>query len=272
MTDIHVVDAFTDVMFRGNPAGVVILREERSAAWMRSVAAEMRHSETAFVLLPEGTGGADGAGVRGPVPLRWFTPTSEVDLCGHATLAATHVLGGTVEFSTRASGPLHCRAEGGWIDMDFPADELTTVGEVPAGLRGCFAEPLAVEAVVRGRDDLLVQVAEEFQVRSLVPDFDALVALSRSLGLRGVVITARGGGDTAFVSRCFYPAVGVPEDPVTGSAHCTLATWWSPSLGGGELMAEQASERGGRLRLSLVGDRVRLGGRAVSVLSGTLHA
>lgn len=265
MTEIHVVDAFTDVAFRGNPAGVVILREERSEDWMQSVAAEMRHSETAFLLLPE------GADTQETVPLRWFTPVAEVDLCGHATLAAAHVLGGSVRFETRASGRLVCEARDGWVDMDFPADRLEEI-EAPDGLAECFEDALTVEAVARGRDDLLVQVPAEEDVRALRPDYDALEALSERLPVRGVIVTARGKADHTIVSRCFYPKVGVPEDPVTGSAHCTLATWWAPRLGGGELMAEQASPRGGRIRLRLEGDRVRLGGQAVSVLSGELRA
>ncbi|MFF9095418.1 PhzF family phenazine biosynthesis protein [Streptomyces sp. NPDC014802] len=265
MTEIHVVDAFTDVAFRGNPAGVVILREERPAAWMQSVAAEMRHSETAFLLLPE------DADAGRPVPLRWFTPVAEVDLCGHATLAAAHVLGGSVEFVTRASGRLSCEARDGWVDMDFPADRLEEI-EAPDGLAGCFEGELTVEAVARGRDDLLVQVPSQEDVRGLRPDYAGLTALSERLPVRGVIVTARGGDERSIVSRCFYPKVGVPEDPVTGSAHCTLATWWAPRLGGSELMAEQASPRGGMIRLRLDGDRVRLGGQAVSVLSGELRA
>lgn len=261
MDEIHVVDAFTDVAFRGNPAAVVLLPEERPPSWMQSVATEMRHSETAFVVV------GDGRRETG-YPLRWFTPRTEVDLCGHATLAAAHVLGGRVEFITRRSGRLSCVAEGGWVEMDFPADDLS---EVPASgnLPELFGE-VAIEAVARGRDDLLVQVADEKEVKKVVPDFAGIAALSRKLSVRGVIVTGRGQGERSFVSRCFYPEVGVPEDPVTGSAHCTLASWWSPRLGVTEMMAEQASTRGGRIRLRLADNRVHLGGQAVGVLRGSL--
>ncbi|MEU7054649.1 PhzF family phenazine biosynthesis protein [Streptomyces sp. NPDC046197] len=263
MTEIHVVDAFTDVAFQGNPAAVVILPEERSKPWMQSVAAEMRHSETAFLVL-------DDRSREQAVPLRWFTPVAEVDLCGHATLAAAHVLGGTTEFITHRSGRLTCVAQDGWVDMDFPADPLSVL-DVPDGLAACFAG-VPFEAVARGKDDLLVQVPTERHVRDLEPDFANIAKLTERMSARGLIVTGSGYEDRSFVSRCFYPGVGVPEDPVTGSAHCTLASWWSPILGVTEMMAEQASPRGGRVRLCHQGDRVRLGGQAVSVLKGELLA
>lgn len=263
MIEIHVVDAFTQEMFRGNPAGVVILPQERDDAWMQSVAAEMRHSETAFVVL-------DDREREEGIPLRWFTPEAEVALCGHATLAAAHVLGGKREFRTRHSGRLTCVAQDGWIEMDFPADPPRPV-DPPDELAGCFGN-VPVEAVARGRDDLLVQVAGADAVRAMEPDIERVAALTGRLEARGVIVTARGDGRCSFVSRCFYPGVGVPEDPVTGSAHCALASWWSPVLGESVLLAEQASPRGGRLRLRLEGDRVRLSGQAVSVLRGELLA
>ncbi|MBB6416056.1 PhzF family phenazine biosynthesis protein [Streptomyces sp. AK010] len=260
MDEIHVVDAFTDVAFKGNPAAVVLMPEERPPSWMQSVATEMRHSETAFVVVGDRQR-------RMGYPLRWFTPVAEVDLCGHATLAAAHVLGGRSEFITRRSGRLSCVAEGGWVDMDFPADVLDAV-PTSGELSKPFGD-VTVEAAARGRDDLLVQVPHEREVRGLKPDFAGIAALSRDLSVRGVIVTAR-QSERAFVSRCFYPEVGVPEDPVTGSAHCTLATWWSPLLGATEMMAEQASRRGGRIRLRLTDNRVHLGGQAVGVLRGEL--
>lgn len=263
MIEIHVVDAFTEETFKGNPAGVVILSADRDSAWMQNVAAEMRHSETAFVVLGDRQ-------QEGGIPIRWFTPEAEVDLCGHATLAAAHVLGGKREFLARRSGRLTCVAQDGWIEMDFPADPLRRI-EPSDELAGCFGD-VAIEAVARGRDDILVQVSTEEALRGIEPDFDRIVELSERLTARGFIVTAKGSGECSFVSRCFYPAVGVPEDPVTGSAHCTLASWWSPILGESVMLAEQASSRGGRLRLRLEGDRVRLSGQAVSVLRGELLA
>jgi predicted PhzF superfamily epimerase YddE/YHI9 len=258
--ELHIVDAFTDTAFAGNAAGVVLLDGPRDDAWMQAVAAELRHSETAFV------GPARGGGVRrdGVWQLRWFTPVVEVALCGHATLAAAHVLGRDCVFDTR-SGELTCSIRaGGWIEMDFPADPATPVEPGPdlvAGLAGA-----TMVAAGRGVSDVLVQLGSAAQVRALRPD---LAALAR-VPARGVIVTARGEGATDIVSRCFYPAVGVPEDPVTGSAHCTLASWWSPRLDRATLRAEQASARGGSLRTTLRGDRVTLAGQAVTVARGQL--
>ncbi|MEU5694243.1 PhzF family phenazine biosynthesis protein [Actinosynnema sp. NPDC020468] len=249
--DIYVVDAFTDRPFAGNPAGVVLLDGPADEDWMQSVAAEMKHAETAFV---------DTTTHR----LRWFTPVKEVDLCGHATLATAHVLGGDHAFTTR-SGTLTCTARDGWVEMDFPADPATPVEATPdlrAGLPG-----VTIGAVARAVSDVLVEVGSAAEVREITPDLEALARVPG----RGVIVTAPGdrpGLDV--VSRCFYPSYGVPEDPVTGSAHCTLASWWSPRLGKAELLAEQASPRGGLVRATLAGDRVRLGGQAVTVLHGHL--
>ncbi|WP_238847300.1 PhzF family phenazine biosynthesis protein [Nocardia arthritidis] len=243
------VDAFTDSAFAGNSAGVVLLDAPADDAWMQAVAAEFKHSDTAFV-----------HGDR----LRWFTPAKEVDLCGHATLAAAHVLGGEHVFRTR-SGPLVCRAENGWVHMDFPADppEPATV-PVERALPG-----VAVEFVGRGVSDVIVAVADAAEVRAVQPD----LAVVSTWDARGLVVTAPGdrpGID--MVSRAFYPAFGLPEDPVTGSAHCTLAPYWAARLGRNELVGEQASERGGIVRMHLRGDRVDLAGQAVIVASGELTA
>jgi predicted PhzF superfamily epimerase YddE/YHI9 len=253
---LHIVDAFTDAPFGGNQAGVVLLDgRTRDDAWMQSVAAELGFSETAFT---------PGTAVSEPRPLRWFTPTTEVDLCGHATLATAHVLGGDQRFGTR-SGELRCvAAPDGWVEMDFPADPpLPIDGDtVAAAVAG-----LTVTSVGRGVSDVLVEVAYAAEVRAFVPDFAALAAVPA----RGVIVTA--AGDRAgvdFVSRCFYPATGVPEDPVTGSAHTTLACWWAGRLGREELVGEQASARGGVVRVVMRGDRVGLAGRAVTVSRGEL--
>jgi PhzF family phenazine biosynthesis protein len=253
---IHQVDAFTDRVFAGNPAGVCMLDHPVEAAWMQAVAREMNLSETAF-LNPS----LDG------YQLRWFTPATEVDLCGHATLASAHVLWATgvlaaddvARFHTR-SGPLAAVRRDGWIEMDFPSLPVTEA-DVPAGL----AEALHVEPVRfgRSRDDVLVEVASEAAVRACTPDFSRLLTIPA----RGVIVTSRAtmpGFD--FVSRFFAPAAGVYEDPVTGSAHCALAPYWAAQLGRDSFDAYQVSARGGVLRLRLRGDRVILCGQAVSVL------
>jgi predicted PhzF superfamily epimerase YddE/YHI9 len=249
---LHIVDAFTDTAFRGNPAGVVLLDAPASPQWMQSVAAELKHSETAFVVV----------GGEGPKSLRWFTPTVEVDLCGHGTLATGHVLGGEQVFTTR-SGELRTQAEGGWVSMDFPADPPSEVDEdVAAALPG-----VTVETVARGRNYLLVVAADAAEVRSVKPDLDVIAGLDA----RVVIVSAPGdrpGID--FVSRVFGPAVGVPEDPVTGSAHCTLAPYWAQRLDRAKLVGEQASARGGIVRVYWTGDRVTLAGQAVTIASGEL--
>ncbi|AXB45496.1 PhzF family phenazine biosynthesis protein [Amycolatopsis albispora] len=251
---MYLVDSFTDHAFAGNPAGVVLLDAPAEEAWMQSVAAELKHSETAFVV-------TTGEGAK---PLRWFTPVAEVALCGHATLATAHVLGGDQVFSTK-SGELRCTADGGWVRMDFPADRSEPIEIDPAAaLPG-----VTVEHVAKGKFDLLVVAGNAAQVRELRPDLDAI----RALDVRGLTVTAPGDRDGIdFVSRFFAPAKGVDEDPVTGSAHCTLAPYWAGRLGRDELVGEQASPRGGVVRVHLNGDRVTLSGQAVTVFSGELHA
>jgi PhzF family phenazine biosynthesis protein len=245
------VDAFADRPFTGNPAAVCVMDGARDEEWMQQVAMEMNLSETAF-LHPE-----DG-GYR----LRWFTPAVEVALCGHATLASAHVLWETgtlgpdaeARFQTQ-SGLLTCRQENGWVCMDFPAKPEQPAGEV-AGL----AQALGCTPVYVGRSqfDVIVEVASEAELLGLTPDFTAL----RRVQARGVIVTARAstpGFD--FVSRFFAPAVGVDEDPVTGSAHCVLAPYWAGKLGRGDLVGYQASRRGGTVRVRAAGDRVLLGGK-----------
>ncbi len=253
------VDAFTAEPFAGNPAAVCLLDRARDDSWMQSVAAEMKHSETAF-LLPEGSAWR----------LRWFTPAAEVDLCGHATLASAHVLlvtkrggAGGISFLTR-SGELKAARRGDLIELDFPA--FSAVEEPPPpGL----LEALGVRArsTHRSRFDRLVELESEEAVRATKPDFRAL----SKVDTRGVIVTARGKRHD-FVSRFFAPAVGVDEDPVTGSAHCVLAPFWAARLKKDEMVGFQASPRGGEVRVRLQGDRVLLGGRAVTVLEGELKA
>ena len=244
--DLIVVDAFTDVPFAGNPAAVAILEAFPDETRMRDVAREMALSETSFVV-PAGDGSHH---------LRWFTPTDEVDLCGHATLATAHVLGGTASFHTR-SGLLECKSDGrGWIEMDFPGDP-----PVPEARPGWLDLP-GDGWFGRGRFDHLIDLGSADAVRRFEPD---LAVLGR-LGSRAVIVT--GPGDRPgidCVSRVFGPNVGIPEDPVTGSAHCTLAAFWGDRLDRGELVGEQASARGGVVRMRRVGDRVALAGQAVTV-------
>jgi len=256
---IFVVDAFTDHAFSGNPAGVVLLDAPAEVDWMQQVAAEMRHAETAFVVV----------GDEDTLPLRWFTPAVEVDLCGHATLASAAVLAyvgrsGPFRFATR-SGVLTAQAADGGFALDFPAKPVATRA-VPAGL----AEALRVEPIaVHGNGmDLLVEVEDETAVHDLDPDIAALGKVE----CRGVIVTAAGsaGGDCDFVSRFFAPRVGVDEDPVTGSAHCALAPFWSARFGRDSLTGRQLSPRGGRVRVRVAGERVELIGSAVVVLAGDL--
>jgi len=253
---IYQVDAFTNHPFAGNPAGVCILAKSAEVPWMQAVAREMNLSETAF-LVPQ----ADG------FDLRWFTPAAEVRLCGHATLASAHSLwetgvlkpGEQARFHT-LSGLLTADQRGGWIEMDFPSRPAKPV-EPPAGL----LEALGVAARFIGRDadDYLVEVESDAIVRGLKPDITSL----SKLPVRGTIVTARSSEPAFdFVSRFFAPAVGVPEDPVTGSAHCCLTAYWAKKLGKTEMNAYQASARGGRLRVRLAGDRVKLSGQAVTVL------
>ncbi|MEW1863304.1 PhzF family phenazine biosynthesis protein [Streptomyces sp. NPDC088194] len=271
---IRIVDAFTDRPFTGNPAGVLLLGADGfpSDGWLQRVAAELNLSETAFAH-PLPPGGDDGA----TWALRWFTPATEVRLCGHATLATAHVLRttgeaqGTVGFRTKA-GVLAATADGdGTITLDFPAAPLT-LEKAPAGLAAALgAEPLTVLDTGPDCGDLLVEVADEAAVRALAPDFKALAALSR----RGVIATAAAAdpaGGYDFVSRGFFPAVGIDEDPVTGSAHTALAPFWSARLGRDALTGYQASARGGLVATRLRDDRVELTGAAVTVVDGELHA
>jgi PhzF family phenazine biosynthesis protein len=257
------IDAFTSTPFRGNPAAVCLLDRERDARWMQDVAAEMNLSETAF-LLPRDDGHS----------LRWFTPAVEVSLCGHATLASAHALweeqiltpDETARFHTK-SGLLTARRAGGRIELDFPATREERA-DAPEGL----LEALGVTDPVyvgRNKFDYLVEVASEEIVRSLDPDHPRL----RKIPVRGIIVTSRASTtDADFVSRFFAPGSGVDEDPVTGSAHCCLTPYWSARLGRTEMTAFQASARGGFVHVRLDGERVKLGGNAVTVLRGELSA
>ena len=258
---IFQVDAFTERPFAGNPAGVCILPEPRDDPWMQNVAREMNVSETAF-LQRRGDG----------FNLRWFTPAVEVDLCGHATLASAHTLWeqGVIGpedaawFHTR-SGLLTARRQGEWIELDFPSlpDKRS---KVPPGLpKALGTKP---KYVGRSRFDYIVEVSSEGTVRKLKPDFTRL----STLPIRGLIVTAKATTEPYdFVSRFFAPRAGINEDPVTGSAHCVLGPFWRDRLGKNELLAYQASARGGIIRVRVGDKRVYIGGKAVTVLEAELR-
>lgn len=259
---IHQVDAFTNTPYSGNPAAVCVLAEDRDPSWMQQVAREMNLSETAF-LFPE----------NGGYRLRWFTPEVEVDLCGHATLAAAHTLwetgalaeGVPATFTTR-SGTLTATRIGEWIELDFPALPDQAIPPPPG-----LADALGVSPGYVGRNqfDLLVEIDSEQDLRSLDPD----PGLLRLLPARGIIVTSRcQSSEYDFVSRFFGPAVGITEDPVTGSAHCCLGPYWNKRLGKTEFVALQASARSGVVRVRTNGNRVALAGQAVTVMRGTLVA
>jgi PhzF family phenazine biosynthesis protein len=262
---IYQVDAFTEKPFSGNPAGVCVLNQKPEEKLMQSIAREMNLSETAFLV--KNNDGYD---------LRWFTPNGEIDLCGHATLASAHILwekgflkrDQEARFSTK-SGLLTAKMNNGWIELNFPAlpEEKT---EPPAGLLealGVGETARKVTYVGKNIFDYLIEVESEETVRVMKPDF---VKLSK-VPARGVIVTARDrAGEYDFVSRFFAPEVGIWEDPVTGSAHCCLGPYWQKKLNRDEFIACQASERGGILKVKVIGERVLISGKAVTVLEGEL--
>ncbi len=264
LIQVFQIDAFAERPFAGNPAAVCLLDHSYKAEWMQQVASEMNLSETAFVRAR-----ADGSGFD----LRWFTPTVEVDLCGHATLASAEALwrSGRLDaksiarFMTR-SGWLTAERHEDWIELDFPVRALEECPP-PQGL----LEALAVRPVWLGRhrDIYFVELESAAAVREVTPDFSRL----REVEAHGVIITAVSDDDRFdFISRFFAPAAGVNEDPVTGSAHCALAPFWAARFGRPELVGFQASRRGGQVRVRLLGDRVRIAGKAVTVFEGHLTA
>lgn len=270
---IRVVDAFTDQPFTGNPAAVCLLGAGAwpDASWMQQVAAEMNLAETAFALPLAGGAEADWA-------LRWFTPTVEVDLCGHATLATAHVLRtdgrslSTVRFSTRSGVLIAHLDRDGTITLDFPAAPVVE-SPAPDGLAEALRATPDSTYGTGALGDLLAVFGDEKGIRDLVPDSTALAGLTGREGIRAIIATAPAwdpGGNYDFVSRVFAPAVGIPEDPVTGSAHTALARYWSDRLGRDGLTGLQVSARTGIVRTSVHGDRVHLTGHAVTILDGTL--
>jgi PhzF family phenazine biosynthesis protein len=262
---IHVVDAFASKPFTGNPAAVCLLDGEADVSWMQYVAMEMNQAETAFLV-------REAEGYR----LRWLTPTMEVDLCGHATIAASHLLweigeeapGSTIVFHTR-SGKLTAQFEDGWIELDFPA-ERDTPCEAPEQLVSALnVDPSKILHVGKNRFDYIIQLETADAVRNLKPNMSILGQIS----CRGTIVTAvSDSSDCDFISRFFAPAAGIPEDPVTGSAHCCLAPFWQQRTGKNKLTGYQASKRGGFVRVEVRGDRVILGGQAVTTLRGELDS
>lgn len=260
---IHQIDAFTSRRFSGNPAAVVVLEGWLPDATLKAVAAENNLSETAFVILPKDPGGA--------CPLRWFTPDVEVALCGHATLATAHVLfrhylpgRGELAFDTQ-SGRLAVARDGERLRMDLPARPVRPAEVAEALAAALGARPCEAHETPETRN-LLAVFETEAQIRALKPDMAKVAALE----VYGVCVTAP-GSDVDFVSRYFAPKVGIPEDPVTGSAHCVLAPYWAARLGRTKLSARQLSARGGELQCELLGERVLLSGSAVEYLRGEIE-
>ncbi|MDX6153890.1 PhzF family phenazine biosynthesis protein [Marinococcus sp. PL1-022] len=258
---IYTVDAFTNEAFYGNPAGVCLLEgtEQKSEAWMQQTAAEMNLSETAFLFKKE----------EGEYGIRWFTPSAEVDLCGHATLASAHVLWEekevaktqTITFQS-ASGPLAAFLKEGSIWLDFPSEPPE-----PAPLNEGLLQALGIKApaVEQNRMDVVVEVDSEAALRNIVPDMEALAEHTT----RGCIVTSLSEEEGIdFVSRCFFPAIGVEEDPVTGSAHCALGPYWAKRMAKQSFTAKQASKREGIVEVEMHRSRCHIGGRAVTVMKG----
>lgn len=256
---IYQVDAFTETPFKGNPAAVCILESYPSEKWMQNVASEMNLAETAF-LVPYNDG----------YSLRWFTPNSEVDLCGHATLASAHILwekgylpkDQEASFYTKSGLLTAVKRDEGWIQLNFPA----TLEEKIDG-KAELTEALNINPIYIGKNvfDYLIEVESEEIVKNIIPDFTKLLEVP----MRGVIVTAK-SVEYDFVSRFFAPAVGIFEDPVTGSAHCCLGPYWKKKLGKDKLLAYQASERSGVLQIEVEDERVLISGKAVTVMEGNL--
>jgi len=254
---LYQIDAFTDHLFGGNPAAVIILDAWPSDHLMQSIANENNLAETAYVV-PEGN----------DFHIRWFTPAAEVDLCGHATLASAFVMFSqlkykkdVIRFQSR-SGWLSVERNGSWLTLDFPSDQINPIPITPA-LQKC-ADTNILEAYL-GRSDYLFVMADQHAVKDGHFNQHAIAAL----GHRGVIVTAE-GQDVDFVSRFFAPAFGIPEDPVTGSAHTTLTPYWAHRLGKNDLTAKQVSPRGGFLKCVNDGDRVKISGQAILYMKGEI--
>lgn len=259
------IDAFAAEPFTGNPAAVCLLDSYPADSWLQNVAVEMNLSETAFVV---------PAGDPGRFHLRWFTPAAEVDLCGHATLASAHLLfeqaiveeNQSVHFQTR-SGELVCGKEADRITMNFPSTPIVDSVDSSTAKEVCSLLGVVSAKVVQSKYDLVAIIDDANTVRSLTPDFSRM----KRLPTRGLIATARSSDpEFDFISRFFAPMHNIDEDPVTGSAHCCLAPYWSEILSKRSLVAYQASKRGGTVGCEVDGDRIKLSGRATTVLEGRL--
>jgi PhzF family phenazine biosynthesis protein len=257
--DVYQIDAFSDRPFAGNPAGVVPLKSWLPDAVLQSIAAEINQAETAF-FVPEGD----------HYRIRWFTPTVEVKLCGHATLASAHVLhalgqaNGKIVFDS-LSGPLSVSRAGDKLELDFPRHDVHPEPQALGPVAACFDVKPVEMHVSESYDAYLALYEKAADIERLVPDFNRLNQVDRT-----VIVTARGENGVDFVSRYFAPTAGIPEDPVTGSTHCVLATFWSRLLGKTEFHARQVSKRGGDLWLKLEGDRVKIAGHTTAVMNGQI--
>ena len=267
------VDAFTNVPFRGNPAAVCLMQAEAGDEWLQDIAAEMNLSETAFLLSNPSPGVVGEEGVA-DYSLRWFTPDIEVDLCGHATLASAHVLWSEKLVSTTEKIRFHTKSgllaatlasglDGDWITLNFPSQAVSAIDAPPSLAKALGGKVLGVYA---NETNYLVEVASEAELRTLRPDLPTLAQLPR----QGVIVTACGSGPYDFFSRYFAPQAGIDEDPVTGSAHCSLVPFWKARMGKSKLLAYQASARGGVLKVADLGERVAISGQAVTVMRGEL--
>lgn len=259
---LYQLDAFTDQRFAGNPAAVVPLTEWLPGEQMQKIAAENNLAETAFYV---------ATGEPGQYHIRWFTPTVEVDLCGHATLAAAYVVFfledkpvlERITFDSR-SGPLNvCHEADGWLVLDFPVDTVQKATLQPPALSAAFAEKPT--AIFKGKTDYMLVYSSQAEIENLAPDFRELATVPA----RGVIVTAP-GDEVDFVSRFFGPQSGIDEDPVTGSAHTTLTPYWAEQLGKTELTARQLSARGGFLKCKLNGNRVEISGQVQLYLIGEI--
>lgn len=256
---MYQADAFTDKLFRGNPAAICMLPEWLPETTMQSIAAENNLAETAFIVTTENG-----------YEIRWFTPTIEVDLCGHATLAAAHIIfqhynttATELSFYSHRSGTLKVHKESGMLTLDFPVDTYSKVTTPAALVQGLGIEPMET---FKGKTDYMAVLPSEQDVIELRPDFDRL----GTLDARGIIVTAA-GSDTDFVSRFFGPQSGINEDPVTGSAHTTLTPYWAAELGRDQLTAIQLSDRKGYLWCKMRGSRVAISGNAVTYLQGEIE-
>lgn len=260
--EIYQVDAFTEQPYKGNPAAVCILDKLQEVSWLTDVAGEMSLSETAFLFKQ-----------KDEYNLRWFTPTSEIDLCGHATLASAHVLWETkkidkkqdIKFNTK-SGLLIAKNKDPWIELDFPIEAPKKEFAPQILLNALDVEPIYVG---KNRFDYIIEVKSKEIIKNLDPNFRLL----KEVEARGVIVTSRTQFNRYdFISRFFAPSIGIDEDPVTGSAHCCLAPYWADKLNKNEFLSYQASKRGGSLKIRLDDERVYLSGKAVTVLKGELLA